>query len=201
MDTAILILGLPILLPVLVLVYLLVLVSMGTPVFYRQLRVGRHGRPFRVFKFRTMTNDRDARGGLLPDEERLRPVGRWLRRMSLDELPQLLNVLRGQMSVVGPRAVPVEFLESMSPRYRRRHDVKPGLTGWTQVLYHGGHRTWDEKYELDLYYVDHQSLGLDAKIVLMTVRALVRRFRFNKRGVSIGTPTGESQAPNEERRT
>jgi sugar transferase EpsL len=186
LDIVLLAVGLPVLLPLLALVALAVWVSMGRPVLFRQQRVGLHRRPFMVWKYRTMTNDRDARGELLPDEERLRPVGRWLRRMSLDELPQLLHVLRGQMSIVGPRAVPVGFLETMSPKHMRRFEVKPGLTGWTQVLYRGRHRTWDEKYELDLQYVDNRSLLLDIRIVLMTAGVLARRFRFNKRGASIG---------------
>lgn len=186
MDLVLLVLGSPVLLPLQALVAIVVWVSMGRPVFFRQMRAGLHARPFKVWKYRTMTNDRDGRGELLPDEERLRPVGRWLRRLSLDELPQLLNVFLGQMSVVGPRAVPVAFLDTTSPRYMRRYEVKPGLTGWTQVLYHGRHRTWDEKYELDLQYVDSRSLLLDIRIVLMTAGTLVRRFRFNKRGVSIG---------------
>jgi sugar transferase EpsL len=185
-DVCVAMLGLLLLSPLLALLAMLVWVSMGRPVFFRQWRVGLRAGSFKVWKLRTMTNDSDSRGEILPDEERLRPIGRWLRRSSMDELPQLVNVLLGQMSVVGPRALPVEHLATMDRKYMRRYDVKPGLTGWTQVLYRGRPRTWDEKYQLDLEYVNNKSLLLDIRIILMTVGVLVRRFRFNRRGVSIG---------------
>lgn len=179
--------GLVLLLPLLALIALLVWVTMGEPIFFRQWRVGLQGKRFRVYKFRTMTNERDGRGELLPDEERLRPFGRWLRRTSLDELPQLVNVLLGQMSLVGPRALPIEYFEKIPPKYARRFDVKPGLTGWTQVHYQGKNRTLEEKCTLDVQYVENQSLLLDLKIMFLTIGALVRRFKFNKRGDSLAT--------------
>ena len=186
-DLALAVFALVLLLPAELFIALAVWASYGSPVLFTSLRVGRNQVTFKAYKFRTMTNDRNGDGELLPDEERLRPFGRWLRRTSLDELPQLLNILLGQMSVVGPRALPTGHLAEMPRSYARRFDVMPGLTGLTQALYRGSSRTWDEKYRLDLQYVDTRSLWLDVRIVLMTFVALARRFRFNRRGVSLGT--------------
>lgn len=165
-------------LPVLAIVAVAVRLRLGRPVLFRQLRAGRHGRPFELVKFRTMTDARDATGALLPDEQRLTAFGRWLRSFSLDELPELLNVLRGDMSLVGPRPLPVHYLDRYEPWQARRHEVKPGLTGWAQV---NGRNTlsWDERFRLDVWYVDHRSLWLDLRILFRTVRQVVGR-----RGIS-----------------
>ena len=142
--------------------------KMGGPVLFRQLRPGLKGRPFEVLKFRTMTDARDERGQPLPDEQRLTATGRWLRRLSLDELPQLINVLRGDMSLVGPRPLLMEYLPLYTPEQARRHDVPPGITGWAQV--NGRNAVdWEERFRLDVWYVDHQSLWLDLRILGLTL--------------------------------
>jgi sugar transferase EpsL len=159
-------LGLLVLSPVLLLIALAVRMRLGAPVLFRQPRVGLRGKVFTLLKFRTM---RLAAGGVpLPDGERLTPLGRFLRAASLDELPELVNVLRGDMSLVGPRPLLVEYLELYSPEQARRHDVRPGITGWAQV---SGRNSiaWDQKFALDVWYVDHHSLWLDAKILLISV--------------------------------
>jgi sugar transferase EpsL len=154
--------------PLLAVVALLVRVRMGTPVLFRQVRPGRHGRPFLMTKFRTMTDRRDATGALLPDADRLTALGRWLRRTSVDELPELLNVVHGDMSLVGPRPLLVEYLPLYSDEQARRHEVRPGITGWAQV--NGRNAvTWDEKFALDVWYVDHRSTRLDLEILGKTV--------------------------------
>jgi sugar transferase EpsL len=185
-DLVFALVALVLLLPAELLIALAVWAAYGPPVLFTSLRVGRNQVPFKAYKFRTMTNDRNEDGEFLPDEERLRPFGRLLRRTSLDELPQLLNVVRGQMSIVGPRALPTGHLAAMPREYARRFDVMPGLTGLTQALFRGGNRTWEEKYRLDLQYVDTRSLWQDARIILLTFVALARRFKFNKRGGSLG---------------
>lgn len=157
-----------VLLPVLLLLSLLVLVNLGPPVMFRQQRVGLHGQIFRLNKFRTMTKARDSSGALLPDAERLTSFGVFLRRWSLDELPQLLNVIRGEISLVGPRPLLVRYLPRYTARQRRRHLVRPGITGWAQV---NGRNllSWEERFEHDLWYVEHCSLWLDFKILFHTV--------------------------------
>jgi sugar transferase EpsL len=146
---------------------------MGFPVLFRQQRPGRHGRPFVLLKFRTMLDAVDADGQPLPDGARLTPLGRFLRRASLDELPQLINVIRGDMSLVGPRPLLMEYLPLYSPVQARRHEVRPGITGWAQV--NGRNAiTWEEKFRLDVWYVDHASLLLDLKILWMTAGRLFR---------------------------
>lgn len=149
-------------------------ISMGRPVFFRQLRPGRRGRPFTVSKFRTMNAKRGADGELLPDDERLTKTGKFLRSTSLDELPQLINVLRGDMSLVGPRPLRMEYLDRYSPRQSMRHDVMPGITGWAQI---NGRNTltWEEKFELDLWYVDNWSLWLDVRILALTFLSVLKR--------------------------
>ncbi|MEB3357728.1 MAG: sugar transferase [Synechococcales bacterium] len=166
--------------PVMLLTALLIHWQMGQPVIFAQPRPGHHGRIFQFYKFRSMTNVRDAEGNLLPDTQRLTPLGQLLRTTSLDELPQLWNVLKGDMSIVGPRPLLVEFLNYYSPQQARRHEAKPGITGWAQV--NGRHTvSWADKCTLDVWYVDHWSLGLDLKILWMTVgKVLSRR--------DIGTP-------------
>lgn len=155
--------------PLMAVIPLLVLITMGRPVLFRHLRPGYKGIPFVLLKFRTMNDTRDSQGRLLPDAERLTLLGRLLRRMSLDELPQLWNVLKGDMSLVGPRPLLMEYLDRYTPEQARRHEVKPGITGWAQV--NGRNAvTWEEKFALDKWYVEHQNLRLDMKILLKTVR-------------------------------
>ena len=160
--------------PILVVVAILVRLRMGSPVVFTQARPGKNGRIFTVYKFRTMTGDCDAQGNLLSDEERLIPLGQFFRKASLDELPQLLNVLLGDMSFVGPRPLLVRYLERYNSEQARRHDVLPGITGWAQVNGRNA-LTWDEKFRLDLWYVDNWSLWLDFKILLLTVKKVFKR--------------------------
>ncbi len=148
--------------------------KLGTPVLFTQVRPGLHGKPFLMVKFRTMTDIRDASGALLPDAQRLTPFGCFLRSSSLDELPELWNVLRGEMSLVGPRPLLMEYLPLYSPEQARRHEVRPGITGWAQV--NGRNAiSWDDKFALDVWYVDHRSLWLDVRILWMTVRKVLVR--------------------------
>jgi sugar transferase EpsL len=164
--------------PLLAVVALLVRVRMGKPVLFRQERPGRGGRPFTMTKFRTMTNRRGPDGELLPDAERLTALGRWLRRTSIDELPELLDVLHGDMSLVGPRPLLVEYLALYTPEQARRHEVRPGITGWAQV--NGRNAvTWEEKFALDVWYVDHRSTKLDLEILAKTVAQV-----FHGHGIS-----------------
>jgi lipopolysaccharide/colanic/teichoic acid biosynthesis glycosyltransferase len=164
--------GLVVLSPFLLVIAVMVRVRMGSPVLFRQARPGLHGRPFELVKFRTMTDTRTATGEAAPDEQRLTALGRWLRRTSVDELPELLNVLRGEMSLVGPRPLLMEYLPLYSPEQARRHDVRPGITGWTQVNGRNA-LTWDEKFAHDVWYVDHRSFRLDAAILARTVKQVV----------------------------
>jgi lipopolysaccharide/colanic/teichoic acid biosynthesis glycosyltransferase len=148
--------------------------KLGSPVLFTQVRPGLHGKPFRMVKFRTMTDERDGSGALLPDAQRLTPFGRFLRASSLDELPELWNVLRGDMSLVGPRPLLMEYLPLYSPDQARRHEVRPGITGWAQV--NGRNAiSWADKFALDVWYVDHRSLWLDARILWRTVRKVLVR--------------------------
>jgi lipopolysaccharide/colanic/teichoic acid biosynthesis glycosyltransferase len=155
--------------PILIVVAIVLLVRMGTPITFTQARPGKDGRIFTVYKFRTMTSDCDANGNLLSDEERLIPLGQFLRKASLDELPQLWNVLIGDMSFVGPRPLLVKYLELYNADQARRHDVRPGITGWAQVNGRNA-LSWDQKFGFDLWYVDNWSLWLDFKILLLTVK-------------------------------
>ena len=165
--------GLLLLWPLLLLLALLVRIKLGSPVLFRQQRPGLNGKPFYIQKFRTMTDARDEHGELLPDADRLLPFGRFLRRFSLDELPQLFNVLKGDLSLVGPRALLMEYLPLYTPEQARRHNVKPGITGWAQV--NGRNAiSWEEKFEYDLWYVDHHSFLLDLKILWMTLLKVIR---------------------------
>lgn len=168
------------LVPFLALAALLAAANRGTP-FFRQTRPGRHGKLFRIVKFKTMTDEKDDRGELLPDERRLTRAGRLVRSLSLDELPQLFNVLAGQMSFIGPRPLLPEYLPLYSAEQARRHDVRPGITGWAQV---NGRNSigWDRKFELDVWYVDHLSLLLDARIILLTLAKVVQRQGISAEG-------------------
>ena len=173
--------ALTVLAPVMGLIALAVWRTMGHPVLFRQARPGLHGKPFVMYKFRTMRDLRDAEGNLLPDEARLTPFGRWLRATSLDELPELVNVLRGEMSLVGPRPLLMEYLERYTPEQARRHEVKPGITGWAQI--HGRNNlSWEERLRLDVWYVDHWSLWLDLKILWRTLWMVLRREGISAQG-------------------
>ncbi len=160
--------------PIYIVVSLLILWKMGQPILFKQQRPGLHGKIFGIYKFRTMTNERDSEGALLPDEQRLIGVGKFIRSTSLDELPQLFNVLRGEMSFVGPRPLLIEYLPLYNERQKKRHDLKPGITGWAQV--NGRNAiSWEQKFEYDLWYVEHQSFWLDIKILWMTFLKVIHR--------------------------
>lgn len=180
-DVALTVPALIVLSPVFALVALAVRMSLGSPVIFRQQRPGKHERPFTLYKFRTMRDARDAQGTLLPDARRLTRLGAFLRATSLDELPELVNVLRGDMSLVGPRPLLMEYLPLYSPEQRRRHDLRPGVTGWAQVNGRNA-LTWREKFALDIEYVDHVSVGLDLRILLLTVVSVVRSEGISHRG-------------------
>jgi lipopolysaccharide/colanic/teichoic acid biosynthesis glycosyltransferase len=173
--------------PILIVVAILVRLRMGSPIVFTQARPGKNNRIFTVYKFRTMTGDCDAQGNLLSDEERLIPLGQFFRKASLDELPQLLNVLFGDMSFVGPRPLLVIYLERYNSEQLRRHDVLPGITGWAQVNGRNA-LTWDEKFRFDLWYVDNWSLWLDFKILLLTVKKVFKREGISQGDQNIGMP-------------
>ncbi|QWD27077.1 sugar transferase [Polynucleobacter paneuropaeus] len=166
------------LLPVFVAVSLLVLLFMGSPIFFRQVRPGLNGKPFTVIKFRTMSQGFDVNGCELPDGLRLGAFGRFLRQTSLDEIPQLINVLKGDMSLVGPRPLLMEYLPLYSERQRRRHNVRPGITGWAQVNGRNA-LTWSERFEFDIWYVENTSLALDLRILILTILKVLRREGIN----------------------
>jgi sugar transferase EpsL len=174
MDVTAAALALVVVLPVMLAVGMAIRVCDGPPILFRQRRPGLKGRPLALLKFRTMRETRDAEGRLLPDEARLTALGKVLRELSLDELPQLWNVLRSDMSLVGPRPLLMEYLEFYSAEEMRRHEVKPGITGWAQVNGRNG-TNWPERFALDLWYVDHWSLKLDAKILLRTLWQTLKR--------------------------
>lgn len=165
----------------LLLLWGLVRCKLGSPVLFRQVRPGLHGRPFMMIKFRTMTDERGADGELLPDARRLTSFGRFLRATSLDELPELWNVLRGEMSLVGPRPLLMEYLPLYSPEQARRHEVRPGITGWAQVNGRNA-LSWEERFKLDVWYVDHRSLWLDLRILWLTVRKVIVREGISAQG-------------------
>ena len=173
-DRVAALLALLLLFPLLLLVALLVRWRLGYPVLFRQQRPGYRGRPFWLLKFRTMSNARDGSGALLPDAQRLTPLGRWLRATSIDELPELINILRGEMSFIGPRPLLMAYLPLYSTEQARRHDVKPGFSGWAQI--NGRNAiSWEEKFCLDIWYVDHQSYRLDIRIFLITIIKVLRK--------------------------
>ena len=178
--------------PLAALVALFVRYKIGSPVLFVQQRPGLLGRPFLIYKFRTMTNAVNADDEPLPDAQRLTPFGRFLRSTSLDELPELLNILKGDMSLVGPRPLLMEYLPLYSPEQARRHEVRPGLTGWAQVNGRNA-MTWAEKFRYDVWYVDNQSLGLDLRILLLTVRAVLWRQGITGEGeATVGRFTGNN---------
>lgn len=178
--------GLVLLSPILAVVAVLIWRQMGAPVLFRQTRPGLHGKPFEMVKFRTMRDAVDAQGNPLPDSERLTRLGRFLRASSLDELPELWNVLKGEMSLVGPRPLLMEYLPLYSPEQARRHEVRPGVTGWAQI--NGRNAiSWDQKFALDVWYVDNRSLWLDLKIIWLTMRKV-----FKREGISAA---GEATMP------
>lgn len=181
--------------PLLAATALLVRLRLGSPVLFRQTRPGKAGRPFSILKFRTMLDTRDPDGRLLHDTERLTPFGRMLRSTSLDELPELWNVLKGEMSLVGPRPLLMEYLPLYSPEQARRHEVRPGITGWAQVNGRNA-LSWEEKFVLDIWYVDNRSFWLDIRILFLTARAAIRRDGINS-GENQTMPkfTGSPQVP------
>jgi lipopolysaccharide/colanic/teichoic acid biosynthesis glycosyltransferase len=174
-------LGVLVLSPVILLMAILVSIFIGTPILFRQPRPGYKAHPFYIYKFRTMTDARDPAGNLLPDSARLTRFGRFLRSLSLDELPELYNILRGDMSVVGPRPLIMEYLPLYSPEQMRRHDVYPGLTGWAQI---NGRNAidWPTRFALDVWYVDHRSFWLDIRIILKTIWKVIKRENVNQPG-------------------
>lgn len=173
-DIVCALIGIVVLSPVLLTVALLVYINLSRPIIFKQKRPGLYGKPYYIYKFRTMTNERDEDGKLLPTEKRLTPFGNKLRSTSLDELPELLNVLKGEMSLVGPRPLRMEYLPLYSKEQARRHEVKPGITGWAQV--NGRNKvSWKKRFEMDVWYVDNQSLWLDLKIIFKTLGIVVIR--------------------------
>lgn len=181
MDFAGALAALVLLSPIILLLGLVVRSKLGSPVFFRQVRPGIKGRPFDMVKFRTMTDERGPDGTLLPDDQRLTGLGTWLRLTSLDELPELFNVLRGDMSLVGPRPLLMEYLPLYNDRQARRHEVRPGITGWAQI--NGRNNIdWQEKFDLDVWYVDHASFWLDLKILFLTAWKVIKRSGVSKDG-------------------
>jgi sugar transferase EpsL len=170
-----------ILFPLFILIAILVKQKLGSPVLFRQMRPGCKGRPFKIYKFRSLTDEKDEKGNLLPDEKRFTSFSSLLRRSSLDELPELLNVLKGEMSLVGPRPLLVQYLERYDEVQARRHEVRPGITGWAQV---NGRNTlsWEEKFKMDIWYVDHQNFCLDVKILMMTLSGVYQQHGIHQEG-------------------
>jgi sugar transferase EpsL len=193
-DLVLLVPGLIICLPLLGCIAILVYFKLGSPIFFRQVRPGINGNPFTIVKFRTMLDIRDNKGNLLPNEKRFTPFGLRLRSTSLDELPEVFNVLKGEMSFVGPRPLLMEYLDKYTPRQKRRNDVKPGITGWAQV--NGRNAiTWDQKFEYDVWYVENQSLVLDIRILLLTLwKVLTRQGISPKDKVMVDRFTGSKDS-------
>jgi len=171
--------GMILILPVLSALFVLVYAKLGAPVLFKQKRPGLNGNIFTFYKFRTMSNKRDSEGELLPDKDRKTPLGNFLRKTSLDELPSLFNVLKGDMSLVGPRPLLVEYLDLYSPEQAHRHDVKPGITGWAQV---NGRNSisWEEKFKYDLWYVNNHTIWIDIKILLLTIYRVIKKEGINQ---------------------
>jgi sugar transferase EpsL len=167
--------------PILLLLFPLLSILVGFPVLFKQSRPGKNGIPFTIYKFRTMTDEKDEFGNLLPDVKRLTRFGSFLRRTSLDELPELFNVLKGEMSLVGPRPLLIDYLPLYSPEQARRHEVKPGITGWAQINGRNS-LSWQEKFEMDVWYVDHVSFWLDIKILFLTIWKVLKREGISQEG-------------------
>jgi sugar transferase EpsL len=187
--------GLILLSPVLLVLWIASVIKIGSPVFFRQKRPGKDSRIFMMLKYRTMRNDKGPDGQLLPDEQRLVPYGRFLRSSSLDELPELINVLKGDMSLVGPRPLLVQYLERYTPEQARRHEVRPGITGWAQV---NGRNTlaWEDRFKMDVWYVDNLSFALDLKILAMTFKKVIKRSDISAAGhATMPEFTGKESAP------
>ncbi|MCL0038096.1 sugar transferase [Thermodesulfovibrionales bacterium] len=183
-DLALAIPALFVLAPVIVVLVVLLRFSMGKGIFFYQNRPGLHGKPFVIYKFRTMTDKRDEEGNLLPDGERLTRLGRFLRKTSMDELPEFFNVIKGDMSIVGPRPLLMQYLDRYTPEQARRHEVKPGITGWAQV--NGRNAiSWEEKFKLDVWYVDNWSLWLDIKILFLTIKKVLWQSGISPDGAEI----------------
>lgn len=173
--------GMVFLAPVLLVVAMFVRLKIGSPVLFRQLRPGLGGKSFTIYKFRTLMDKRDKKGNLLSDKERLTSSGRFLRKTSIDELPELFNVIKGDMSIVGPRPLLIQYLDRYTPEQARRHEVKPGITGWAQV---NGRNAigWEDKFKLDVWYVDNWSLWLDVRIIALTVWKILKREGISQPG-------------------
>ncbi|MBZ0319452.1 MAG: sugar transferase [Anaerolineae bacterium] len=184
--------------PILCLLASLVYFKHGSPILFRQSRPGLYGIPFVLLKYRTMTDEYNSDGQLLPDKERLTPFGQFLRRTSLDELPELINVLRGDMSLVGPRPLLMQYLDHYTPEQARRHEARPGITGWAQI--NGRNAiSWEEKFALDVWYVDHCSLWVDLKIIFLTIWKVLRREGISQDGqATMSKFTGTTIASNDE---
>lgn len=182
-DLIVVIAGLMLIWPLIVLLVLLVRIKLGAPVFFRQVRPGIHGKPFLIYKFRTMTNESDAQGNLLPDDKRLTTFGKFLRSTSLDELPELINVIKGEMSLVGSRPLLMEYLPLYTKEQARRHEVRPGITGWAQVNGRNS-LSWEERFKLDVWYVENQSMWLDVKILFLTIKKVLFREGISAKGES-----------------
>lgn len=183
--------------PLIILISLCVLIYHGKPILFHQIRPGYGGKPFKIYKFRTMTDKRDNTGVLLPDAERLTRLGKFLRATSLDELPEFFNVLRGEMSLVGPRPLLMQYLDRYTPEQARRHAVLPGITGWAQVNGRNA-LTWEDKFRLDVWYVDHWSFSLDVRILFLTLWKALMREGINQPGQAtaeefMGTKSNQSE--------
>lgn len=183
--------------PLIILISLCVLIYHGKPILFHQIRPGYGGKPFKIYKFRTMTDKRDNTGVLLPDAERLTRLGKFLRATSLDELPEFYNVLRGEMSLVGPRPLLMQYLDRYTPEQARRHAVLPGITGWAQVNGRNA-LTWEDKFRLDVWYVDHWSFSLDVRILFLTLWKALMREGINQPGQAtaeefMGTKSNQSE--------
>lgn len=193
-DVALILLSAPLIMPAGLLIALCVALKLGRPALFIQTRPGLNGKPFRMYKFRTMTDERDTNGQLLPDHVRLTRFGRLLRSTSLDELPELLNVLRGEMSLVGPRPLLMQYLALYNDHQRRRHEVRPGITGWAQI--NGRNAiSWEQKFDLDVWYVDNHSLWLDIRILFLTIWKVFKRDGISQEGEATAAPfTGSRPA-------
>ncbi len=193
MDILIAYSGFIILSPILLFTAIAIYFSMGRPLLFYQLRAGKNGKSFYLIKFRTMTDGRDVNGNLLPDDKRLTRIGRLIRATSLDELPQLINIIRGEMSVVGPRPLPITYLTRYTDEQKLRHEMKPGITGWVAVNYRGKDKSWDEKFAQDVWYIKNWSITLDIKIIALTFLVMFRKFIINRTGETTSSEyTGQS---------